>query len=949
MTFATVLTRQLVFDGLVNGLVFGLLAMGIILVYRSTRVINFAVGNMGMVGTGLFALLAVQYEVPYWIAAALALIAGTAYGAAVELAVIRRLFAAPRVVVLVATIGVAQLSLAILMAYPELDAGSRFPQAIGDATTVFGVRVGGPQLAIVLVVPLVAIGLGWFLTRTTFGTAVKAAADKPDLARLSGVSPKLVSTFVWAIAGLLATVSLTLVTAQAGSALTLATLGPNTLVRALAAAVIAGMVSFSRAFVAGLAIGVVQAIMGFNFVAESGLVDFVVLVAVLVAVYFQSRGTAEGQTFGFAPKRRPISEQLRKVWWVRHLDRAGLVAVGAVAVIVPLVVQEPSRHLLYSTIVLFALAGLSLTVLTGWAGQISLGQMAFAGIGASLAAGFQQGITLNVGWRDLRIVNAGIEPMPMGVAIVLASLVTAALAAVVGIGALRVRGLFLAVSTFAFGLAAQQYLYKRPILSGGYGETRPFPRSDFFGLDVSSQRSYYYLTLGILAVAIVVVGRLRRSGIGRSTIATRDNADAAAAYTVSPGWTKLRAFTLAGGIAGLSGGLLAGALSSVPREKFFTVGDSLLLVGIVVIGGLGSVVGPVLGSLWVIGLPEFFPDNDLVPLLSSSIGLLVLLLYFPGGLVQIAYDARSALLTWYERRLPPPPPKQQHSMPAALARPDRQPVDSLPLRAANIAVKFGGIYAVNDVSIEVGAGEIVGLIGTNGAGKSTFMNAIGGFVRCAGEVELYGQSVSSMTPAARAKRGLGRTFQAAALFPELTVRETVAVAFEARKRTGLLGTALWFPTSVKLERSRQRDVDELIDFLGLGRYADVLIADLSTGTRRIVELAGLLALDARLLCLDEPTAGVAQRETEAFGPLIQQIRRELDAAMLVIEHDMPLIMSISDRVYCLELGRIIAEGTPAAVRHDPAVISSYLGTDDRAIARSGPVDLVPPVPSTQAP
>ena len=134
--------------------------------------------------------------------------------------------------------------------------------------------------------------------------------------------------------------------------------------------------------------------------------------------------------------------------------------------------------------------------------------------------------------------------------------------------------------------------------------------------------------------------------------------------------------------------------------------------------------------------------------------------------------------------------------------------------------------------------------------------------------------------------------------------------------------------------SAQTRVDDLIDFLGLGRYADIHIADLSTGTRRIVELAGLLALDARMLCLDEPTAGVAQREAEAFGPLIVEIRRHLNAAVLIVEHDMPLIMSISDRVYCLEAGLIIAQGTPSEVRSDPAVIASYLGLDTRAIDRS---------------
>jgi ABC-type branched-subunit amino acid transport system ATPase component len=228
----------------------------------------------------------------------------------------------------------------------------------------------------------------------------------------------------------------------------------------------------------------------------------------------------------------------------------------------------------------------------------------------------------------------------------------------------------------------------------------------------------------------------------------------------------------------------------------------------------------------------------------------------------------------------------------------------------------------------------VGLIGTNGAGKSTLLNAIGGYVPATGSVRLSGAEISGLPIAERARLGIGRTFQTATLFPELTVRETVQVALEARGRTPFVSTAVGLPRARRFERTRAADADELLSFLGLGRYADFHIVDLSTGTRRVVELANLLALDAHTLCLDEPTAGLAQRETEAFGPLLVSIRREMNASMIIIEHDMPLIMSISDRVYCLELGRVISEGRPEQVRHDPQVVASYLGTDERAISRS---------------
>jgi len=937
---ATFVTRQLISDGFITGLVYGMLALGIVLVYRATRVINFAVGGMGLVGAGLLVLLTIQYGVPYWVAVPAALVVGTAYGALLEVTIIRRLFDAPRVIVLVATIGIAQLSQAILIAYPGIDTTvARFPLAIGSAHEIEAIRITGAQLSILIVVPLVAVFLSWFLTRTTFGKTVKASAENRDLARLNGISPTRVSMCVWAVAGALATLSIALIAGQTGSATDLVTLGPSTLVRALAAAVIGGMVSFRRAFLAGIVIGLVEAVVGFNWLTQVGLTEFLILIAVLVAVYFQSRrGATETQAFSFTSKRRPVPERLRSIWWVRNLDRGALLALVAVAIALPLIVTQPSRHLLYTIILAYALCGLSLTILTGWAGQLSLGQMAFAGIGALLAAAFDRGITVDIGWHHTRLIRGGIESLGFGPSILVATVLTAALAALIGVGALRVRGLLLAVSTFAFGVAASQYFYYRPILSAGQVESVPFLRTTFFGIGVLSQRVFYYVALVALVIAVMIAARLRRTGIGRTTIGVRDNPESASGYTVDPTWVKLRTFALAGGIAGLAGALLAGALQSVPLGQFFGVNDSLQLVAVVVIGGLGSIVGPILGALWVVGLPAFFPTSTLVPLLTSSIGLLVLLLYVPGGLVQIVYSGRDALLGIVERRMGPARALEKKTLTHSIRPTERPPAPAgvAALAVRNITVRFGGNTAVQEVSFDVGADEIVGLIGTNGSGKTTLMNAIGGYVRSTGDVDIFGERVSSLSPSGRARRGLGRTFQAATLFPELTVRETIELALEARHRTGLLATALCLPRSVRMERSRRAEADDLVAFLGLGRYADAYISDLSTGTRRVVELAGLLALDARVLCLDEPTAGLAQRETEAFGPVIVDIRRELNASVVVIEHDMPLIMGISDRVYCLELGRIIADGTPHEVRNDPAVVASYLGADERAIARSGP-------------
>ena len=226
---------------------------------------------------------------------------------------------------------------------------------------------------------------------------------------------------------------------------------------------------------------------------------------------------------------------------------------------------------------------------------------------------------------------------------------------------------------------------------------------------------------------------------------------------------------------------------------------------------------------------------------------------------------------------------------------------------------------VDGVDLHVDRNEVVGLIGANGAGKTTIMNAIGGFVPADGRVELLGHDISSLAAARRAERGLGRSFQDARLFGDLTVLETVALAHERVLPTRMLAVLAGIPTWRRRDREQLARARELVDYLGLGGFADHFVGTLSTGTRRICELACILALEPRVICLDEPTAGVAQRETEAFAPLITRIQAELGASLLVIEHDMPFVMSISDRVYCLETGTIIAEGPPDQVRHDPRV------------------------------
>jgi ABC-type branched-subunit amino acid transport system ATPase component len=262
-----------------------------------------------------------------------------------------------------------------------------------------------------------------------------------------------------------------------------------------------------------------------------------------------------------------------------------------------------------------------------------------------------------------------------------------------------------------------------------------------------------------------------------------------------------------------------------------------------------------------------------------------------------------------------------------------EPAPNVPLAISDLTVRFGGVHAVESVSIEVRPGETVGLIGSNGAGKTTLMDCVSGYVRpTSGRVTLFGTDVTQLPPELRPYVGLGRSFQDARLYPGLTVLETLMVALERHAPTGLLAGLFGF--AIVNERAKLDAAREFVELMGLQAYEEKRCGELSTGTRRIVDLACILAQQPELVLLDEPTAGIAQRETEAFGPMLQRLKEMIGFAVLIIEHDMPLVTSLSDRLYAMESGRVIAEGRPADVVGDERVVASYLGSTEAAIRRS---------------
>jgi ABC-type branched-subunit amino acid transport system ATPase component/sugar phosphate permease len=266
------------------------------------------------------------------------------------------------------------------------------------------------------------------------------------------------------------------------------------------------------------------------------------------------------------------------------------------------------------------------------------------------------------------------------------------------------------------------------------------------------------------------------------------------------------------------------------------------------------------------------------------------------------------------------------------------PSDEIVLRAEGLTRSYSGVLAVNDVSFDLRAGEILGIIGPNGAGKTTLFDLLSGYLQPdRGRLHLLGRDVTNLSPSERAWLGLGRSFQDARLFPGLTVKETISLALERQVEVrDPIATALGLPVVRQSERKVAARADELIEMLGLQAYSAKFIRELSTGSRRIVDICCILAHDPKVILFDEPSSGIAQRESEALGPMLLRIREVTGASIILIEHDMPLIRSVSDEILALELGEVVVRGTADEVMHDPRVVASYLGTNEAVIGRSGP-------------
>ena len=892
--------------GLGSGALIAGIALGVVLTYRGSGIINLATGGVAMfAGYAFWALTTDLLHLSTVPALLISLVIVLALGAAIELVAFRPLRTAPPLAKLVSSLGVLlvlQASMLLAFGTTAQPEPSVLPQ---NTVKLLGAVIPVDRFILTGIVIVAAAALAALYRFTLFGLATRAASENEVFAMLSGLSPNRLSMIntllASAIAGGIG------ILAASITQLDTETL-PLQIVPALAAALIAGFTSFGIACAAGIGLGIIGSLLQYvtslswfptaGGVALPGVYELVVFVLIVLFMYLRgaslpSRGELVEQRLPEAPRPRRLA-----------VTAPVVAVVCAVALVVlPFDFREALVNTMIGTLI-----ALSLVVITGFVGQISVVQLTLAGV---------SGFTISH-----LAVNAGIAfpiapLLGAGVALIL-GLITAA-------SALRVRGVSLAVVTLAAVVAITNFGFVNTTWGGGQTGS-PVPEPKLLGLDLGPRAGFRgldgnlpspvfgWVVLGVTVAVCVLVGLLRRGSLGQRMLAVRSNERAAAAAAIDPRAVKFVAFGISSVIAGFAGALYAYNFSSVSADRFdpFT---ALSLIAFAYAGGITLISGAVFAglistqALFPYALDKWLGINGNWFLLFGGAILIVTLIQNPEGVAGAFYrriHKRQAV-----SREGPPPAVSEPPLPDR-RRPEPATGKAV-LRVNGLSVAFGGVHALSDVDLEVREGELVGLIGPNGAGKTTLIDAVTGFVHFSGSVELDGRDVGRLAPYQRARLGLGRTWQSTDLFDDLDVRENLTVA--APKDTG--------------------EVDSTLASVGIDVASEAMPGQLSQGQRKLVGIARALASSPRLVCLDEPAAGLDTNESQQLGARLRELADQGQSTLL-IDHDMGLVLSICDRVVVLEFGRVIADDVPDVVRRDPNVISAYLGGGSQPDALTGP-------------
>jgi ABC-type branched-subunit amino acid transport system ATPase component/ABC-type branched-subunit amino acid transport system permease subunit len=603
--------------------------------------------------------------------------------------------------------------------------------------------------------------------------------------------------------------------------------------------------------------------------------------------------------------------------------RAGALAVVAVFVTI-VVFPAISDNRYYQTIIilslLLAIMASSWNIISGFAGYVSLGQTVFLGIGAYTTA-----------ILSLRVFGSGdfggdqANPFYF---IPVAAIVAGLFAAAVGPIIMRTRGHSFVILTIAFLFVMQLIVLNWTELTfGNRGMTLPLPTwpREWGNLP------FYYVFLGLLLVTVAMSWWIRRTKFGMGLIAIREDEDKAAAVGVNTPIYKMLAYIASAFWIGAAGGVYAYYLSFIDPRNMFDIVYSVFVVLAVILGGRGTILGPVLGAFILEPLNQITNNdfNDWVPggfwdanvrLIFFGAMLVVVIMFLPRGIIPSVGDilrkrrmssAVGQVGQRFER-------KPLRVVERAAEEAKSAPAGPL-LEVRNVQKRFGGVKAVDGVTLSVERGSISALIGPNGSGKTTLFNLIDGTMpRDAGEIWFEGERIDRLPPYRRAHRGIGRTFQITRLFRQMTVLENVVAPLRSFSWRGLGADAVSGPEA---ERAH-----ELLEFVGMHRYAEHRAGELSYGQGKLVELAQILMLDPKLIMLDEPAGGINPTLIAHMEEMIRELNRQ-GTTFLIVEHNMPLVLGLCDPVCVLARGQMLCQGSPAQVQADPAVLDAYLGAD----------------------